>query len=92
MSRVEEMDDLDKQIWFQHDEAECLRAKGYKSLAEVHDQLESWLKELKAYREAHEAIESMKPSWVHTDGVKLCLSVLKERLEGKDGKDISDSH
>lgn len=56
----------------------------YKALGEKYKQYATWLKELKAYREAHEAIENMKPSWVHTDGVKLCLCILKERLE-KDG-------
>lgn len=81
MSRVEEMDDLDKQIWFQHDEAECLRATGYKSLAEVHDQLESWLRELRAYREAHEAIRELPQVWEEGAGIKKCLDILKERLE-----------
>ena len=81
MSRVEEMDDLDKQIWFQHDEAECLRIRDYKSLAEVHDQLESWLKELRAYREAHEAIRGLPQVWEEGEGIKKCLDILKERLE-----------
>lgn len=75
------MDDLDKQIWFQHDEAECLRATGYKSLAEVHDQLESWLRELRAYRKAHEAIRELPQVWEEGAGIKKCLDILKERLE-----------
>lgn len=81
MSRVEEMDDLDIQIWFQHDEAETLRANGYRSLAEVHDRLESWLRELRAYRKAHEAIRELPQVWEEGAGIKKCLDILKERLE-----------
>lgn len=52
----------------------------YKALGKKYKQYAVWLKELKAYREAHEAIRELPQVWEEGAGIKKCLDILKERL------------
>ena len=56
------------------------KERDYIFLGDRHKQYASWLEELKAYRETHEAIRELPQIQEEGAGIKKCLDILKERL------------
>lgn len=70
-----------KHLWKVYENYDKDLALMHKEYGERSERTSEWLKELKAYRKAHETIRELPQVWEEGAGIKKCLDILKERLE-----------